>query len=135
KPGGGFKQRLPALDLATGADLAHSPVSIAAPGFDPLLQNQRPALFLSSGNVLIGYASHCDKDPYHGFLISYDAASLTQNGVFNTSPGGEEASIWQSGQPPAVDDKGNIYFITGNGSWTGTTQFSESFIKPAPHST
>ena len=133
KAGGRFNQRLHALDLATGADLAHSPVPIAAPGFDPLLQNQRPALFLSSGNVLIGYASHCDKDPYHGFLMSYDAASLTQNGVFNTSPGGSEASIWQSGQAPAVDDKGNIYFITGNGSWNGTTQFSESFIKLDPH--
>jgi len=78
KAGGKFSQRLHALDLATGADLAHSPVPIAAPGFDPLLQNQRPALFLSSGNVFIGYASHCDKDPYHGFLMSYDAASLTQ---------------------------------------------------------
>ena len=32
-----------------------------------------------------------------------------------------------------MDDKGNIYFITGNGSWNGTTQFSESFIKLDPH--
>ena len=132
KAGGKFNQRLHALDLATGADLQHSPVTITAPGFDPLLQNQRPALFLSGGNVLIGYASHCDKDPYHGFLMSYDAGSLAQKGVFNTSPGGSEASIWQSGQAPAVDDKGNIYFITGNGSWNGTTQFSESFIKLDP---
>ena len=54
---------------------------------------------------------------------------MKQVGVFNTSPGGQEASIWQSGQAPSVDDKGNIYFITGNGSWNGTTQFSESFIK------
>ena len=133
KAGGQFTQRLHALDLATGADLPHSPATISAPGFDPLLQNQRPALFLSAGNVLVGYASHCDKDPYHGFLMSYDAGSLKQVGVFNTSPGGSEASIWQSGQAPAVDDKGNIYFITGNGSWNGATQFSESFIKLDPH--
>jgi hypothetical protein len=133
KAGGRFTQRLHALDLATGADLPNSPVIIAAPKFDPLFQNQRPALFLSGGNVLIGYASHCDKDPYHGFLMSYDAASLKQDGVFNTSPGGEEASIWQSGQAPSIDDEGNIYFITGNGSWNGTTQFSESFIKLDPH--
>jgi hypothetical protein len=132
KAGGRFTQRLHALDLATGADLPNSPVTIAAPGFDPLFQNQRPALVLSGGNVLIGYASHCDKDPYHGFLMSYDAASLKQVGVFNTSPGGSEASIWQSGQAPSFDDKGNIYFITGNGSWNGTTQFSESFIKLDP---
>jgi hypothetical protein len=132
KAGGQFSQRLHALDLATGADLPNSPATITAPDFDPLRQNQRPGLFLSGGNVFIGYASHCDNGPYHGFLLGYNAVSLRQVGVFNTSPGGEEASIWQSGQPPAVDDKGNIYFITGNGSWNGTTQFSESFIKLDP---
>jgi len=133
KAGDKFAQRLHALDTATGADLPNSPVTIAAPDFDPLMQNQRPALFLSGGNVFIGYASHCDKDPYHGFLLGYNTATLKQVGVFNTSPGGSEASIWQSGQAPAVDDRGNIFFITGNGSWNGTTQFSESFIKLDPH--
>ncbi len=130
--GGGFEQRLHALDTSTGADLPHSPALIAAPGFDPLMQNQRPALFLDAGRVYIGYASHCDKEPYHGYLLSYDAQSLTEVGVLNTSPGGEGASIWQSGQAPAVDSDGNIYLVTGNGSWNGTTQFSESFMKLSP---
>ncbi len=129
----GFAQRLHALDLATGVDLLGSPVTITAPAFDPLMQNQRPALLLTSGKVYVGYASHCDKDPYHGFLISYDAKSLRQTGVFNTSPGGEEASIWQSGQAPAVDSDGNIYFVTGNGSWDGKVNFGESFIKLDPN--
>lgn len=133
KTGNGFSQRLHALDLATGADLPNSPAIIQAPGFDPLMQNQRSALVLSRGTVFIGYASHCDKDPYHGFLLGYNETSLKQVGVFNTSPGGKEGSIWQSGQAPSVDDKGNIYFITGNGSWNGITQFSESFIKLDPH--
>jgi hypothetical protein len=132
KSGGKFEQRLHALDVATGADLPRSPVVIETPSFDPLMQNQRPALFLTGGNIYLGYASHCDKEPYHGFLLAYDAASLKQVGVFNTSPGGEGASIWQSGQAPAVDDHGNIYFVTGNGSWNGSTQFSESFIKLDP---
>jgi outer membrane protein assembly factor BamB len=129
RTGGRFEQRLHALDPATGSDLPNSPVVIEAPGFDPLMQNQRPALLLSGSNVVIGYASHCDKEPYHGYLMSYDAVLLKQIGVFNASPGGEGASIWQSGQAPAVDDKGNIYVVTGNGSWNGTTQFSESFLK------
>lgn len=133
KAGDKFAQRLHALDLSTGADLSHSPVAIEAPGFDPLLQNQRPALFLTEENVYVGYASHCDKQPYHGYLMGYDATSLVQIGVLNTSPGGEGASIWQSGQAPAVDEQGNIYFITGNGSWNGVTQFSESFVKLDRH--
>ena len=127
--GDGFIQRLHALDLATGADRAVSPATITAPGFQPLMQNQRPGLLLSRGKVYIGYASHCDKEPYHGFLLSYDAKSLEQTGVFNTSPEGQAASIWQFGQAPAVDADGNIYFVTGNGSWNGSSDFSESFLK------
>jgi hypothetical protein len=130
--GDGFMQRLHALDLATGADRPDSPVTINAPGFDPLMESQRPGLLLSRGKIYIGYASHCDKDPYHGFLISYDARSLQQTGVFNTSPKGQAASIWQFGQAPAVDAEGNIYFVTGNGSWDGSSNFSESFLKLDP---
>jgi outer membrane protein assembly factor BamB len=131
-PHTGFIQRLHALDLATGADLPGSPVEIKAPDFNALMQNQRPALALANGMVYVGYASHCDKDPYHGFLMAYDAKSLAQVSVLNTSPTGSEASIWQSGQGPAIDDEGNVYVVTGNGSWDGVHNFSESFLKLSP---
>jgi hypothetical protein len=131
-PHSGFIQRLHALNLATGADLPASPVEIKAPGFNALMQNQRPALALAHGMVYVGYASHCDKDPYHGCLMAYDAQTLEQVGVLNTSPTGSEASIWQSGQGPAVDEQGNIYAVTGNGSWDGVKNFSESLLKLSP---
>ena len=129
----GFTQRLHALDLATGADLPESPVVIKANEFDPLMENQRPALALANGMVYVGYASHCDKEPYHGFLITYNARTLVQRDVLNTSPTGSEASIWQSGQGPAIDQAGNVYVVTGNGSWDGKKNFSESFLKLTPH--
>jgi hypothetical protein len=127
-----FEQRIHALDLATGADLPNSPAIIRAPGFNPLMQNQRPALMLSSGNLYIGYSSHCDVSPYHGYLLSYNASTLRRNAVFNTSPHGDGASIWQSGQAPSIDAAGNIYVITGNGDWDGKSQWSESFLKLDP---
>jgi hypothetical protein len=129
----GFTQRLHALDLATGADLPASPVEISAPAFNALMQNQRPALMMANGMVYVGYASHCDKEPYHGFLIAYDAKTLAQVSVLNTSPTGSEASIWQSGQGPAADEEGNVYVVTGNGSWDGVKNFSESFLKLTPN--
>ena len=132
KVAGHFEQRLHELDVSTGADMPGSPVTISAANFNPLLQNQRPALMLDKGSVYIGYASHCDKEPYHGFLMSYNATTLQQENVLNLSPGGEGASIWQSGQAPAVNDKGDIYFVTGNGDWNGATQFGESFVKVTP---
>ncbi|MEO6528766.1 MAG: hypothetical protein ABIP93_19270 [Gemmatimonadaceae bacterium] len=128
----GFTQRLHALDLATGADLPASPVTIKAPAFDPLMQNQRPGLMVANDMVYIGYASHCDRQPYHGFLMAYDATTLRQVRVFNTTPTGSEASIWQSGQGPSADADGNVYVITGNGSWDGVRNFSESFLKLSP---
>jgi len=129
---GKFTQRLHALDLATGADLPDSPRTIAAPDFDPLLQSQRPALMLHKGNIYVGYASHCDKGPYHGFLMAYDAATLEQKAVFNTTPGGNGASVWHSGGGPAVDPEGNIHIVTGNGDWDGKAKWSESFLKLDP---
>lgn len=127
-----FVQRLHALDLSTGVDLPGSPVTISAPEFDPLMENQRLALALANGKVYVGYSSHCDKRPYHGFLLSYDAKSLKQIGVYNTTPTGDEGSIWQSGQAPAVDVQGNIYFVTANGTWDGNRNFGESFVKLSP---
>jgi mono/diheme cytochrome c family protein/outer membrane protein assembly factor BamB len=130
---GAFVQRLHALDLNTGAERAGSPVVITAPAFNPILQNQRPALLLSKGSVYIGYASHCDNYRYHGFLMQYDAATLRQQAVFNSSPTGKGASIWQSSQGPAADQSGNVYFNTSNGSWDGVHNFSESFLKLDRH--
>lgn len=132
EPGTGFTQKLHALDLTTGADLPQSPVTIQANSFNALMENQRPALMLASGMVYVGYASHCDKEPYHGFLMAYDAKTLAQVSVFNTSPTGSEASIWQSGQGPAADEAGNVYVVSGNGSWDGVKNFSESFLKLTP---
>jgi len=135
RSGESYTQRLHALDLATGADLPESPVVIQANDFNALLQNQRPALMLANNTVYVGYASHCDRLPYHGFLMAYDAQTLKQVAVFNTSPTASGASIWQSGQGPSADADGNVYVITGNsneGLWDGVQNFSESFLKLSP---
>lgn len=130
--GGRFVQRLHALDLCTGAERPHSPVAIAAPLFDAIMQNQRPALLLSDGRLYVGYSSHCDVGPYHGFLFRFDPETLRQEGVFDTCPAGDGGSIWQSGQGPAADGAGNIYFVTSNGVWDGKRNFSDSFLRLSP---
>jgi outer membrane protein assembly factor BamB len=131
-PTTGYIQRLHSLDLATGADLPESPVTITTDSFVPVMQNQRPALLLANGMVYIAYASHCDREPYHGFLMAYDAHTLAQVAVFNASPTGTEAGIWQTGQGPAADSDGNVYVGVGNGSWDGVSNFSESILKFSP---
>ena len=141
---GSYVQRLHALSLVDGSDRAGSPVIIegSVPGtgqgsvngvvaFNPQTQNQRPGLLLSQGVVYIAWASHCDQGPYHGWVIGYDAKTLKQAVVYNTSPNGQFAGIWMAGQAPAVDDAGNIYIMTGNGTadLQGGPNRGNSFIK------
>lgn len=136
-----FVQRLHALDATTGLDRSNSPVVITAtyPGtgdgsdgtnltFDPLRLNQRPALLLVNGIVYISWASHCDNDPYHGWVIGYNAAKLQQTAAFVNTPNGSEGGIWMSGQGPAADTNGDIFLSCGNGS-VDSTDYGESFLK------
>jgi hypothetical protein len=98
-------------------------------------QNQRPALLLNNGVVYIGFGSHSDVQPYHGWVLGYNATTLQQTMAFNATPNGEGGGIWQSGGGLAADAAGNIYFATGNGSFsanTGGKDYSMSFVKLSP---
>lgn len=143
-----FVQYLHAINISTGEEKPGSPVYITAtyPGtgsgsvggiltFNQQKQNQRSGLLLYKGLVYICWASHCDWTPYQGWVMAYDATTLQQKYVYNTVPNGGLAGIWMSGQPPSVDDAGNIYVTTGNGT-TGsgsnpndTTNRGSSLIK------
>jgi PKD repeat protein len=142
--GSTFVQRLHALNVTNGTERANSPVVITAtyPGtgdgsvgglvpFDPQRNNQRPGLALANSVVYIGWSSHCDWGPYHGWLIGYDATTLQQVVVYNDTPNGFNGGIWMSGQAPAVDASGNLYISTGNGAvdTSGTVNRGESFLK------
>jgi len=142
--GTNFVQRLHALDITTGLDRSNSPIVITATcsgtgagssggviAFDPLMENQRAGLTLAAGIVYVTWASHCDNDPYHGWVIGYNATNLQQMVVWNDTPNGSEGGIWMSGQAPAADTNGNIYLITGNGT-VDATDYGESFLKLAP---
>lgn len=146
-----FHQRLHALDLLTGNEKFNGPIDLQATvsgngggssggslSFDPLINGQRPALLLSNDaggkHVVISWASHCDFGQYHGWLISYNAGTLAREAVFNVSPNGVLGGIWMSGNGPAADASGNIFFATGNGSWTGTDAFGDSIVKLGPQS-
>ena len=141
KEQGHYIQRLYALKLDSGKD-KHKPASIEAQidstakeaingklRFDAKAGNQRTALALSRDKIIIAWASHEDIRPYHGWIMAYNARSLKQIAAFSPAPNGEEAGIWQSGRGPAIDQDGYIYYETGNGSWDGKTEFSDSVLK------
>jgi hypothetical protein len=89
--------------------------------FSSQWENQRPGLLLQGGYVYIGFASHGDNGPWHGWILAYNAATLAQTGVWNTSPNGKGNGIWGAGSGLSADSEGNAYIATGNGDDTVTT--------------
>jgi hypothetical protein len=143
-----YAHRLHGLDVTTGAERPASPVliqaSISGTGdggstvtFIPRNYKARPGLLLLNGVVYTSWSSHCDAATYHGWILGYDANTLQQVSVYNSTPNGGQGSFWASGAAPAVDADGNIYVISGNGSFdadAGGPDLGESFIKLSPSS-
>jgi outer membrane protein assembly factor BamB len=124
---GQFHQRLHALDVATGAELAGSPVEISASypmqggttTFDPGQYEERAALLLSQGVIYTSWTSHCDVAPYSGWIIGFDQHTLARTTVLNVAPNssGGGPAIWMSGGGPAADADGSLYLLTANGAF------------------
>ena len=155
KEGGNYVQRLHALDIATGAEKFGGPVAIQASvsgsgggsqgnqlPFDTLKENQRPALVLSNGVLYIGWGSHGDQNPWHGWVMGYtptgNPPTLQQVMAYCVSPDGYGGGIWASGGGLGADSSGNIYFNTGNGDFTANTggrDYGDSVVKLGPSGT
>lgn len=138
-----YVQRIHALDVGTGAEKPGSPEEIEAsiPGtgdgntvvtFKPWLYKQRAGLLLLRGVIYTAWSSHCDSGNYHGWLIGYDAGTLKRVAVYASTPNWWAGSIWQSGAAPAADADGNIYIVTGNGTFDADRDgidLSQSVVK------
>jgi outer membrane protein assembly factor BamB len=130
---GKYHHRLHALDITTGAETTGSPIEVTAsyPGtgpystngqvvFDPSQYNERAALLLLNGNIYTGWSSHCDDQPYTGWVMAFSETTLQQTQVLNLTPNGSEGSIWMSGGGLAAGDGGYIYFLDANGTFDTT---------------
>lgn len=118
---GSYHQRLHALDLTTGAEQPGSPVLITASSgqskFDPMQYKERAGLLLVNGYIYLAWASHCDIDPYQGWLMAYKESNLQQTSVLNLTPTGTRGGIWMANTAMSADSSGNIYVLVGNGTF------------------
>ncbi len=144
--GTNWAQRIHALDVRTGNERPGSPVEISAqvPGtgdgavngnvaFNPQNNLNRPGLLLHQGALYMAFASHCDKSPYHGWVLAYtyDGTRLSQRTVYNVSPNGKQGGIWQAGVGLSAQGD-NLYFAVGNGSTNpapGSLDVSEGVVR------
>jgi hypothetical protein len=150
---GAYFQRLHALDAALGTEMFGGPTTVQAsyPGtgfgssngsviFDPKQYEERAGLLLLNGQIITVWTSHCDIDPYTGWIISFDAGTLARSSVLNVTPNGSRGGLWQAGAGPAADPQGNVYVLDGNGTFDTTLtadgfpnrgNFGNAFLKIA----
>ncbi|HEV2207639.1 MAG TPA: LamG-like jellyroll fold domain-containing protein [Verrucomicrobiae bacterium] len=155
--GTNYVHRIHALSLVDGSERANSPVVVSAAitgagvdssggmlAFDPVANGlQRPALTLAGGVLYVLYSGFADTNPYHGWVLGFDAQSLQQltNSIFNTTPnsttaqwGGNagEGGLWMGGNGLSVDSATNVYLMVANGIFnanTNGTEYSDSFLR------
>ena len=149
-----FIQRLHALDITTGQEKFGGPVQLSGsvPGngngssggmlnWDPMWENNRASLLLLNGIVYIGFGSHGDNGPWHGWILAYNGSTLNQTGAWCSTPNAAGAGIWMGGTGLAADvpsgkPYGRIFTATGNGtfdavapSYTNSMDYGDSIIK------
>jgi len=142
--GGKMSHSLHALDIGSGSEKFGGPVTIKASvagtgagssggkiAFNSAVELQRPSLLLLNGTVYLGFARQKTESvvPFHGWELGYNATTLKQTFVMNTTPNGDEGGIWMSGRGPAADASG-FTFMTGNGD-VGNGNVGESFVRYA----
>jgi Chitobiase/beta-hexosaminidase C-terminal domain/Bacterial lectin len=142
KENGNYFQRLHALNILTGNEQPGSPVVISGsvPGtgsgssggtlaFSSLWQNNRVAMDLFNGNIYLGFGSHGDDGPWHGWVLVYNETTLQQTAEFCTSPNGYGDGVWGAGAAFPIDTvttNGRAFLSTGNGDFTSYPPLNNS---------
>lgn len=144
---GTLTYRLHALNLLTGKDKQPSTIisaSVSGTGLDAANgavtfkasdQQQRLALTEVNGVIYAGFASWCGLNPYHGWLLGYDAGTLQRKIVYNTSPDEYAGGFWESTAGITADGHGHLLVVTGNGPFdlsTGGADAGDTVLELTP---
>jgi hypothetical protein len=141
-----YVQRLHALNISSGAEKFGGPVTLSAsvPGtgngtsgsvlnFDSKWEMNRSGLLLQNGVLYIAFGSHGDNGPWHGWILSYNAANLARIGAYCTTPNGSGSGIWMGGSGLAADvidsvnkPYGRMFVATGNGSFNAAPPYDNT---------
>ena len=143
-----FSTNVHSLNLSTGQPVVPAvqinPSATYSNGqpltFSPQNQWSRAGLVWANNSLYVSIGSHCDNNAGNisGWLLRYNQ-SLASTGQFHTiadQAGYELSSIWMAGFAPAVDSKGNLFVVTGNGEYrrngTAAGNWGESVLRIAP---
>jgi outer membrane protein assembly factor BamB len=121
---------LVALDVSTGTVRFQRDAD--PPGADPTVQQQRGALGLVDGHVLVPYGGlFGDCGAYHGYVVGVPANGTGDLRVFQV-PAARAAAVWTP-SGVSIDPDGNVLVATGNATrLTPGPDLSNSVIRLSP---
>jgi hypothetical protein len=133
-----------AVRLADGGD-AHPAIDLEGAVYDAghgtqiqrfrsATRKQRAALLLTKvagvSTVFIGFGTVNEtSQDARGWILACATQPLALTAAWCSTAAGFGGGIWHGGGGLAADTAGLIYAMTGNGSFNGTTDFAESFVK------
>lgn len=123
----------------SNGDIVGKPVPLAglkngSQGYSDTMRKQRSALVLTKvpgedPMVFFGYGTVLETGrAAAGAIVAYDTV-LKKVTAFLPMSQGLGAGLWMGGQGLAADEAGNLYGVTGNGSFNGVNDFGESIFK------
>jgi outer membrane protein assembly factor BamB len=120
-----------ALDAMTGRVVAS--VRADANGADPAVQNQRGALTLSHGTIVVPYGGRFgDCGDYRGRLVTVDVSASGLGSMASyTLPTEREGGFWAPPGPVIATD-GSVFLASGNCSSSGTYDYGNSVVRLTP---
>jgi hypothetical protein len=130
-----------ALDLATGNLKFNSPQRTVLPlstgqqAVDATNWYQRAGLLLSNNTVYTAYTyvSNDGLTTEHGFVQAFQSDDLSVRlASWESSPNTPHGGVWQAGRGLAADASGNLFIVTADGEWNGTTDYGNSVVELAP---
>ena len=125
----GPKHVMFALDAETGEIRWSRDVDL--PGDDPRPHQQRTAVVVGNGYAYFGYGGLAgDCGEYTGKVIGVPTSGQGDTIAYRV-PVAREGGIWATAGP-VMDDAGNLFVSTGNGSSTTKFDGSDSVLKLAP---
>ncbi len=128
--GGAPAHVLVGLNIYNGTSMMAQGVD--PPGQLPSAILQRTGLNLSNGHVVFGYGGNDgDCSIYSGWVASVPEGGGTP-GFYQAVPIGQKGAVWMGGAAPEVDNAGNIWLATGNGSSSNPYDFSDSVLELSP---
>jgi outer membrane protein assembly factor BamB len=117
--------QLVGIDLADGHVLSRR--AVALDGVDPLAEQQRGALALVDGSVLVPFGGlDGDCGTYRGMVASFPEQPSGAQATF-VVPARRQAAIWAPPGPVVAPD-GTVLVATGNGSSTTTFDEGDSVV-------